>query len=309
MTPTANIKQDETRSVLSDPKIQGLLIELSKSFIHDAFDGDTDSCLALLDNKVEWLSPFSEFGDYGAKGFKRLCDRLRGEGSRTILVQENFEVLSVYPESCCIVAHAFLYIGSAGGGSVLGRPLRVVFNWRVHEGGSVRISYLEVTLPVDRDTLGLPDEKKSETMDYPKNWDSHVEFKDDQGIVHYVDEDRIVYVEAQGRKTVVYCDNDEMVSQDGIGTMEEMPGSQFIRLHRTYLVNGWKVKSLSSRGATMTNGHVLPVPVRRLVALREEINQVRKPRHLSLSDLEKTIKAAIVDANNENDSQGASERS
>ena len=92
---------------------------------------------------------------------------------------------------------------------------------------------------------------------------------------------------------MIHTTNDDLTVNEGIGNLEKLLGDGFIRLHRTFLVNAWYVRSLNANGAVLTDGTVLPVPSRRLVALRAEINAVRKPKQVPLSELVQTVYAAI----------------
>ena len=108
--------------------------------------------------------------------------------------------------------------------------------------------------------------------------DRLLEFRDDHRISHFVAADGILYVEAHGHKCTIHCLEDVFEVNEGITSIAERLGEGFVRLHRSYLVNPWHLRTLSEKGALLDDGETLPVPARRLEELRDALRQVRKPR-------------------------------
>lgn len=91
------------------------------------------------------------------------------------------------------------------------------------------------------------------------------------GELTFVDPERIMYVESNGKSSVIHLEDGSIPVKMMIGDMEEALPSCFVRIHRYYLVNAHCVRSFSQEGATLPGGTVLRIPKRRYASVRESI--------------------------------------
>ena len=75
--------------------------------------------------------------------------------------------------------------------------------------------------------------------------------------------DRLMYCEVQGRTLVFHMQNGEQL--ESVGSMDDLSGqlakyNNFLRAHRSYLVNMEYIKTISSKAILMVNQDEIPVP-------------------------------------------------
>ena len=75
--------------------------------------------------------------------------------------------------------------------------------------------------------------------------------------------DRLMYCEVQGRTLVFHMQNDEQL--ESVGSMDDLSRqlakyNNFLRAHRSYLVNMEYIKTISSKAILMVNQDEIPVP-------------------------------------------------
>ena len=75
--------------------------------------------------------------------------------------------------------------------------------------------------------------------------------------------DRLMYCEVQGRTLVFHMQNNELL--ESVGSMDDLSGqlakyNNFLRAHRSYLVNMEYIKTISSKAILMVNQDEIPVP-------------------------------------------------
>lgn len=88
---------------------------------------------------------------------------------------------------------------------------------------------------------------------------------------HYVNPDDILYIEAEGKRSVVHC----LESQFAIASLisevsKQMPGT-FLRVHRSYLVNTAHISGMRKFMLELSDGTEIPIPERRYTEVRREI--------------------------------------
>ncbi len=77
---------------------------------------------------------------------------------------------------------------------------------------------------------------------------------------HFIDIDRIIFLEALHKNITIYTDSDELTCHKSISDFEEeLSDYGFFRTHRTYLVNIRKIKQLNSKGVLMENGETVTI--------------------------------------------------
>lgn len=93
----------------------------------------------------------------------------------------------------------------------------------------------------------------------------------EDGKLHYLDPDDILYVKAQGKYCTVQCTQSVLQLNRLLGDIENLLGGSFVRIHRSYLVNTAHVVSVERYRLTLTNGTTLPIPKQRFAQIRREI--------------------------------------
>lgn len=92
------------------------------------------------------------------------------------------------------------------------------------------------------------------------------------GETRYVGPNDIIYVEAHGKRSTVYCINDVFSFGTLLSDLEQqLPGS-YLRVHRSFLVNTEHVTGIRRFAITMSNGTEIPIPERRYTEICRELS-------------------------------------
>lgn len=88
---------------------------------------------------------------------------------------------------------------------------------------------------------------------------------------HYVNPDDILYIEAEGKRSVVHCLEATFSIASLISEVaKQMPGT-FLRVHRSYLVNTAHISGMRKFMLELSDGTEIPIPERRYIEVRREI--------------------------------------
>lgn len=90
-------------------------------------------------------------------------------------------------------------------------------------------------------------------------------------VVYNIQEDEILYVEAMGGHIVWHCRDTKIESLDLLKNIEISLSDDFVKVHRSYIVNRNFVKSIQRCSITMVNGEVIPVPYKKYVGVRKKL--------------------------------------
>lgn len=88
---------------------------------------------------------------------------------------------------------------------------------------------------------------------------------------HYINPDSILYVEAEGKRSIIHCTNTEFPVASLISeVIPQLPGT-FFRVHRSYLVNTAHIVGIRKYMLELSDGTEIPIPERRYTEVRREI--------------------------------------
>lgn len=87
----------------------------------------------------------------------------------------------------------------------------------------------------------------------------------------YVNPDDILYIEAEGKRSIVHCLESQFPISSLISEVaKQMPGT-FLRVHRSYLVNTAHISGMRKFTLELSDGTEIPIPERRYGEVRREI--------------------------------------
>lgn len=91
--------------------------------------------------------------------------------------------------------------------------------------------------------------------------------------VYNMQEDEILYIEAMGDHILWHCRNTVIESTDSLKKAGNKLSKDFVRVHRSYMVNKKVVKSIQRCSATLINGDVIPIPYKKYVNVRKQLTE------------------------------------
>ena len=83
--------------------------------------------------------------------------------------------------------------------------------------------------------------------------------------------DEIYYVESEGRKIHIHCQQGKTEYYDKLDILEEQLEGDFVRCHKSYLVNMKWVRCVDHRSITLLDGKQIPVSRNRLAQTKEKV--------------------------------------
>lgn len=89
--------------------------------------------------------------------------------------------------------------------------------------------------------------------------------------VYYMQEDEILYVEAMGGHVLWHCKGTTIESLDSLKNIGIRLSKDFVKVHRSYLVNRKVIKSIQRCSVTMVNDDVIPIPYKKYVNVKKKL--------------------------------------
>lgn len=82
--------------------------------------------------------------------------------------------------------------------------------------------------------------------------------------VYNMQESEIIYIEAMGGHIIWHCMGTAIETIDLLRNIENKLSKDFVKVHRSYIVNRNFVKSIQRCSVTMINGDVIPIPYKEI---------------------------------------------
>lgn len=101
----------------------------------------------------------------------------------------------------------------------------------------------------------------------------HVTFKGKDSSLLYLAENEIVFVRSIGHYTQIHCLHDNFESSEGITAIHNKYPELFVRVHKSYLLNPWLVKSMKRFEAAMVDGSRVPISTRKYMEIKKNISE------------------------------------
>ena len=86
--------------------------------------------------------------------------------------------------------------------------------------------------------------------------------------IYNIKETEILYVEAMGRHTFWHCINITIEAMTSLKEVEARLSDNFIKIHRSYIVNKTMVREVKRCSAVMENGDEIPIPYKKFVSIK-----------------------------------------
>ena len=89
--------------------------------------------------------------------------------------------------------------------------------------------------------------------------------------IYNMEEAEILYIEAMGSHTIWHCITDTIEAMISLKDVEARLSDNFMKIHRSYIVNGAKVKEIKRCSAVMENGDEIPIPYKKFVSVKAKL--------------------------------------
>lgn len=182
----------------------------------------------------------------------------------------------------CTVAGRYLVTADRDCGEIFQEQHRITLMWRL-EGKEFRVLHIHFSQPIgyleegERFPHRIGRLSYEYVQDFIKKYEGRYKkilFKDNKGHIYFLSETEIEYAEAKDHNTMI-CAVDETIS----GRIEwknflKMLGTDFVRVHRSFVVNCRYIKALRGCEVEMQSGVKIPVPVKKRKEIYNAISTV-----------------------------------
>ncbi|MDD2979927.1 MAG: LytTR family transcriptional regulator [Hespellia sp.] len=170
--------------------------------------------------------------------------------------------------------------------SVIHAHVRGTYIWRKIKG-ELRLAHVHGShaqdIPLNQ--MPLPQEKLTEHsafFDYMKRMDSvnanteKLTFRGTDGMFHYPHEAEVRYLKAANQNCIVHTSTGDFEATGLLAKHLEKLPPQFMRIHKSYVVNLTHIASICRYKATLTNGQILPISKARYMDLKRSLAEPPK---------------------------------
>lgn len=257
--------------------------ELTKKITTCFYSGEPEYLFSYLDEDIVWIEPLEPSHIIGKKQLIDIFSKKYINCFDTI--NSNFNLISQKTDFCIVIGWIELSINKAFSCFLKYRQ-RVTFIYKL-KNGRLTITYIHLNeywnLLSNNNFFSFPFTEKS--YDLIKQFiPVKKEKKDKKSLIiydinhsiHFIQENNIIYVEANNTHSFIYCTNEKIIIVEGIGKFQKRLSSKFIRVHRSFLINVDYVISIKRFTIELYNKMLIPIPEKKYTYIKKLINQVKE---------------------------------
>ena len=246
--------------------------ELTRQVIEEFFYGNPEKVLQNFHPDVTWIGAANGQCIRGAEKVSQYISHM--ELPRCEVFQKEYQVVA-HSDDMYVVA-GWMEIGASQGESgKLSVVQRITFIWKKEED-RLKLLHFHVSNPVEfqeNSEYFLRPAGKG-TFEYVKKLYSQKRRliacgKHDQTYVLWNKD--IVYIEAENTNSVIHCLNRDILSRESISILEKKLGEDFIKTHRSFIVNSRYITGIRRYQLAVSQGIELPIPEKKYREIKEKV--------------------------------------
>ena len=246
--------------------------ELTRQVIEEFFYGNPEKVLQNFHPDVTWIGAANGQCIRGAEKVSQYISHM--ELPRCEVFQKEYQVVA-HSDDMYVVA-GWMEIGASQGESgKLSVVQRITFIWKKEED-RLKLLHFHVSNPVEfqeNSEYFLRPAGKG-TFEYVKKLYSQKRRliacgKHDQTYVLWNKD--IIYIEAENTNSVIHCLNRDILSRESISILEKKLGEDFIKTHRSFIVNSRYITGIRRYQLAVRQGIELPIPEKKYREIKEKV--------------------------------------
>ena len=156
--------------------------------------------------------------------------------------------------------------------------LRITVVWCRQDGSGSKVAHIHASFSRHSHIAYLKTlEGGSETVPGPIPIEGTI-VRDFDGVSRFINSGEIVFLEAAHQYVLFHTLSGNYKIRRTLSVALKEMGGTLVRVHRSYAVNASMVQSVSAEGVRMVTGDVVPIPAKRLAAVRADICRMRGMR-------------------------------
>lgn len=243
------------------------------------YDRNMDEVFQYMTKDVVWIGPLDFQWANSAEQMKEIL--IPEYGLRCIMTDEEY-ALAAKNKDMWVTYGRYTVSTNDKANIFVQLKCRFTFVWKKIEN-SLKIVHLHVSQSYDyprgRKTTYKqgqnPFEYVAHIIENTSN-EEKLSFRDIQGRLHYLRESEIIYVVADNLCCKICHVNGEFTVRIKISQLEQRLSKNFIKIHRSYLVNINAIQEMERFRLKVYNNIWLPIPARKYPEIREKLNYTRK---------------------------------
>lgn len=246
--------------------------ELTRQVIEEFFYGNPEKVLQNFHSDVTWIGAANGQCIRGAEKVSQYISHM--ELPRCEVFQKEYQVVA-HSDDMYVVA-GWMEIGASQGGREKFSVIqRITFIWKKEED-QLKLMHFHVSNPIEfqeNSEYFLRSAGKG-TFEYVKKSYSQKRRliacgKHDQTYVLWNKD--IVYIEAENTNSVIHCLNRDILSRESISILEKKLGEDFIKTHRSFIVNSRYITGIKRYQLAVKQGIELPIPEKKYREIKEKV--------------------------------------
>ena len=197
-----------------------------------------------------------------------------------ILMQDFYAVRN--SASSCTVFGRYIITTDESTGYFLQEQQRCTFVWSQTKE-ELKIKHIHFSAPVGELKVGAHEKFANIVGEMSKRYierkikeissANRVSVTDNKGVVRFLPENKVLYISANQKQTVIHMNNEKVNIRKGFSeTLSMFP--DFVRIHRSYAVNRDYVYEIGKNSVVMTNGEEIHIPVKKYREVRESLMKI-----------------------------------
>lgn len=253
------------------------IIQLTRQVLHNHYERKMQAVIKYFAEDVVWIGPFDfQWTENVADFIKTTASEYQEIPVK--LTEEEYQLLP-HTTAMWIVYGKFLATAVLKDGSILCIKKRITFIWRKKKGKYL-ITHMHVSNSQDYPNKEKYQDSKS-FFEYlgkfiptiPVSYEpiEKLSIRDHTGCYHYLFESEILRIEASNTYCKVLLYNGSFMVRQKISELESIFTENFVRIHRSHLVNLSHISKLKRYQALLSDGTELPISRDRYMEIKSRL--------------------------------------
>lgn len=241
-------------------------VTMTQNLMEQYFNKNSDLILSLLHPDVVWIG--AAVGQYHY-GYPEVSSELLKltDIPRCTLTNQEYQLI-FQDTKICVVAGTYIGYTLPESQEIFSARQRVTFVW-IEEAASLKILHMHISNPLEfqEPDENFPHKAGSLTYKYMQkllkektNPANPLQFRGKNAEIYFYKPNEIVYVEADNICCTIYTALEKQEICQPLSQLSKILPKQFLRIHRSFIVNRNYIAQLSRYKVRLKNGTILPVP-------------------------------------------------
>lgn len=255
------------------------IINLMKEALEWFWKMDCEFMLSLCTEDVTWIGAQMEQFQRGYDAVEADVRAIMKELSPCYMLNQEFYVVQNFKNVCTVVGR-YLVRTDDDADILLQAQQRSTFVWELIDGVP-KIKHMHISNPLGElkvvegasfvSHLGKMSKKYLTQKIKCIREKKKISITDLEGVTRFVALSEILYAMAQKKYIVLYTTEGEIIGRMEMKEFVEKSGTDFLQVHRSYVINKNYVAEIEAYMITMTNGDEIPVPVKKYTWVLEKL--------------------------------------